>query len=104
MLITPFSPALVAGKRFQHGSNLDGKTRAARVSSQWKSTSPNIDKKVTLRYPGAQIEAEQAPIERAIRLAEVAVKKLIGFLRLPVRKAALADSQARICIRPDTWL
>jgi integrase/recombinase XerD len=25
-LITPFSPALIAGKRFQHGSNLDEKT------------------------------------------------------------------------------
>jgi D-alanyl-D-alanine carboxypeptidase/D-alanyl-D-alanine-endopeptidase (penicillin-binding protein 4) len=42
MLITPFSPALVAGKRFQHGSNLDGKTRAARVSSQWKSTANEL--------------------------------------------------------------
>jgi len=38
MLITPFSPALVAGKRLQHGSNLDEKTLASRVSSQWKST------------------------------------------------------------------
>ncbi|YBW38092.1 hypothetical protein ACMYR2_0585 [Nitrobacter sp. TKz-YC01] len=38
MLITPFSPALIAGKRFQHGSNLDGKTSASRVNSQWKST------------------------------------------------------------------
>jgi hypothetical protein len=26
MLISPFTPALVAGQRFQHGSNLDGKT------------------------------------------------------------------------------
>jgi hypothetical protein len=31
-------PALVAGKRFEHESNLDGKTLASRVSSQWKST------------------------------------------------------------------
>ena len=38
MLITSFSPAQIAGKRFKHGSNFDGKTFACRVSSQWKST------------------------------------------------------------------
>jgi putative transposase len=38
MLITPLPPALVAGKRFGHGSILDGKIRPSRVSSQWKST------------------------------------------------------------------
>src|SRR5208283_3072357 len=38
MSITPRSPAMAEGERFEHGSVLDGKTRAARVSSQWKST------------------------------------------------------------------
>jgi hypothetical protein len=31
-------PAKAKGARFEHGSVLGGKTRAARVSSQWKST------------------------------------------------------------------
>jgi len=38
MSITPRSPAMAEGERFEHGSVLVGKTRAARVSSQWKST------------------------------------------------------------------
>jgi hypothetical protein len=38
MSITPVPPAKVKGARFQHGSVLGGKTRRARVSSQWKST------------------------------------------------------------------
>jgi hypothetical protein len=38
MSITPAPPAKVKGARFQHGSVLGGKTRRARVSSQWKST------------------------------------------------------------------
>jgi hypothetical protein len=32
-------PAKAKGARFEHGSVLGGKTRAARVNSQWKSTS-----------------------------------------------------------------
>ncbi|WP_051465624.1 hypothetical protein [Methylosinus sp. LW3] len=38
MSITPRSPATVEGERVEHGSVLGGKTRAAWVSSQWKST------------------------------------------------------------------
>jgi hypothetical protein len=38
MSITPMPPAKAKGARFEHGSVLGGKTRAARVSSQWKST------------------------------------------------------------------
>jgi RHS repeat-associated protein len=38
MSITPMPPAKAKGERFEHGSVLGGKTRAARVSSQWKST------------------------------------------------------------------
>ncbi|WP_198033115.1 hypothetical protein [Methylosinus sp. PW1] len=38
MSITPRSPTTVEGERFEHGSVLGGKTRAAWVSSQWKST------------------------------------------------------------------
>jgi transitional endoplasmic reticulum ATPase len=38
MSITPSSPAKAKGERFEHGSVLGGKTRGARVSSQWKST------------------------------------------------------------------
>jgi hypothetical protein len=38
MSITPMPPAKAKGARFQHGSVLGGKTRAAWVSSQWKST------------------------------------------------------------------
>src|SRR5277367_4976154 len=39
MSITPSPPGQAKGARFEHGSVLGGKTRAARVSSQWKSTS-----------------------------------------------------------------
>ena len=39
MSITPSSPGQAKGERFEHGSVLGGKTRSARVSSQWKSTS-----------------------------------------------------------------
>ncbi len=37
-------PAKAKGERFEHGSVLGGKTRGARVSSQWKSTAliPNV--------------------------------------------------------------
>jgi hypothetical protein len=38
MTITPRSPVLVEGERFEHGSILGGKTWPAWVSSQWKST------------------------------------------------------------------
>src|ERR1700691_3080356 len=38
MSITPSSPGQAKGERFEHGSVLSGKTRGARVSSQWKST------------------------------------------------------------------
>jgi hypothetical protein len=38
MSITPSPPGQAKGERFEHGSVLGGKTRAARVSSQWKST------------------------------------------------------------------
>src|ERR1700677_1544182 len=38
MSITPSPPGHAKGVRFEHGSVLGGKTRAARVSSQWKST------------------------------------------------------------------
>src|SRR5208282_5388352 len=38
MSITPRSPAMAEGERFEHGSVLGGHTRATRVSSQWKST------------------------------------------------------------------
>src|ERR1700677_3009500 len=40
MSITPSPPGHAKGVRFEHGSVLGGKTRAARVSSQWKSTVP----------------------------------------------------------------
>jgi hypothetical protein len=39
MSITPSPPGQAKGVRFEHGSLLGGKIRAARVSSQWKSTS-----------------------------------------------------------------
>jgi hypothetical protein len=38
MSITPSPPGQAKGAKFEHGSVLGGKTRAARVSSQWKST------------------------------------------------------------------
>ena len=38
MSITPSPPGHAKGAKFEHGSVLGGKTRAARVSSQWKST------------------------------------------------------------------
>src|ERR1700679_1489447 len=38
MSITPSPPGQAKGARFEHGSVLGGKTRGARVSSQWKST------------------------------------------------------------------
>src|ERR1700688_2919274 len=38
MSITPMPPAVGQEGRFEHGSVLGGKTRGARVSSQWKST------------------------------------------------------------------
>ena len=38
MSITPMPPQMAKGGRFEHGSVLGGKTRSARVSSQWKST------------------------------------------------------------------
>jgi hypothetical protein len=40
MPITPSPPGQAKGVRFEHGSVLGGKIRAARVSSQWKSTAP----------------------------------------------------------------
>src|SRR3974377_2030852 len=43
MSITPRSPAMPEGERFEHGSVLGGKTRAARVSSQWKSTINDLE-------------------------------------------------------------
>ncbi len=51
MSSTPRSPAMAQGERFEHGSVLGGKTRAARVSSQWKSTGPHRFRRT--RYPGA---------------------------------------------------
>jgi hypothetical protein len=39
MSITPSPPGQAKGAKFEHGSVLGGKTRGARVSSQWKSTS-----------------------------------------------------------------
>jgi Gamma-glutamyltranspeptidase len=38
MSITPSPPGQAKGVRFEHGSVLGGKIRAARVSSRWKST------------------------------------------------------------------
>src|SRR6195256_6530357 len=38
MSITPSPPGQAKGAKFEHGSVLGGKTRGARVSSQWKST------------------------------------------------------------------
>src|SRR3984957_974303 len=38
MSITPSPPGQAKGEGFEHGSVLGGKTRGARVSSQWKST------------------------------------------------------------------
>jgi hypothetical protein len=38
MSITPSPPGQAKGAKFEHGSVLGGKTRDARVSSQWKST------------------------------------------------------------------
>src|SRR5271165_1298415 len=38
MSITPSPPGQAKGAKFEHGSVLGGKTRAARVSSQWKAT------------------------------------------------------------------
>ena len=48
MSITPSSPGQAKGERFEHGSVLGGKTRAARVSSQWKSTERGIEPHVNL--------------------------------------------------------
>src|ERR1700733_899844 len=42
MSITPMPPAKAKGARFEHGSVLGGKTRAARVNSQWKTTSMHL--------------------------------------------------------------
>src|ERR1700733_14362961 len=47
MSITPSPPGKAKGVRFQHGSVLGGKTRAAWVSSQWKSTGSHIKASVT---------------------------------------------------------
>jgi hypothetical protein len=38
MSITPSPPGQAKGAKFEHGSVLGGKTRGARISSQWKST------------------------------------------------------------------
>jgi hypothetical protein len=42
MTITPRSLASAEGERFEHGSVLGGKTCAAWVSSQWKSTAKEL--------------------------------------------------------------
>jgi hypothetical protein len=48
MSITPSPPGQAKGAKFEHGSVLGGKTRDARVSSQWKST-PVVQEALPIR-------------------------------------------------------
>src|SRR6202453_5069955 len=58
MSITPSPPGHAKGVRFEHGSVLGGKTRAARVSSQWKSTLSYRDVEDLLAERGLDVSYE----------------------------------------------
>jgi hypothetical protein len=68
MSITPMPPAKAKGERFEHGSVLGGKTRGARVSSQWKST------QLTLKQLKATKKRSEDLSDVIIRLANVDAK------------------------------
>jgi hypothetical protein len=68
MSITPSSPGQAKRERFEHGSVLGGKTRSARVSSQWKSTGnrqarPNVREERTNVRPSADLKAGREAAE-----------------------------------------
>jgi hypothetical protein len=76
MSITPSPPGHAKRVKFEHGSVLGGKTRAARVSSQWKSTLQGpAQKKFRWRRPrhtlkGRQVAAEVERVGLRLRLRQ----------------------------------
>src|SRR5947209_9055650 len=73
MTITPRSLASAEGERFEHGSVLGGKTCAAWVSSQWKSTQKRLGpgvappKSVVARQMLVKMLGGEARIARPIK-------------------------------------
>ena len=71
MSITPMPPQMAKGGRFEHGSVLGGKTRSARVSSQWKST-PGQPALTSWRKPAFVGDRHNHPhhlLERSLRVS-----------------------------------
>jgi len=77
MSITQMPPAKAKGARFEHGSVLGGKTQAAWVSSQWKSTrcshslqaglhliSEGVDKSQDSRQSSSDVAAGKQLLEK----------------------------------------
>jgi hypothetical protein len=59
---------MAKGGRFEHGSVLGGKTRSARVSSQWKSTTREISE---LRSKDAAASQLKVVLKRAPEVGKV---------------------------------
>src|SRR5579863_1439877 len=68
MSITPMPPAKAKGARFEHGSVLGGKTRAARVNSQWKSTASTEE--VSRQLDDGDVTAKPMPDPKETRTKE----------------------------------
>ena len=85
-------PAKAKGERFEHGSVLGGKTRSARVSSQWKSTGS-----LTVTRP---VESAAAQHPRDECTSPLSVDRFYGIqpptLEALYGAAVIANSSGRI--------
>jgi hypothetical protein len=93
MSITPSLPGHANGAKFEHGSVLGGKTRAARVSSQWKSTKSHFLRLGQNRRLSGSLR-RHAPllltrIARVDSLVSQLIRDLEGELKLAVRQVTV---------------
>jgi pyruvate dehydrogenase (quinone) len=96
MSITPSPPGQAKGVRFEHWSVLGGKTRAAWVSSQWKSTA------AILVGQGALSAREEVAHLADLRGAPVA-KALLGKGVLPDDSPFTTGGIGHLGTAPSSW-
>src|ERR1700691_3760619 len=94
MSITPSPPGHAKGVRFEHGSVLGGKTRAARVSSQWKSTPFDVYREVSKQVQS--IFRDYTPLVEPLSLDEAYLDVTDNLRGIPTAWETAKEIRARI--------
>jgi DNA polymerase IV len=94
MSITPSPPGHAKRIKFEHGSVLGGKTRAARVSSQWKSTPFDVYREVSKQVQS--IFRDYTPLVEPLSLDEAYLDVTDNLRGIPTAWETAKEIRARI--------